>query len=151
LNISDLWGAKETETEVYFVTGDANKKILKTAGNNLIEEVPWNNTTSIGTVWLLNKRFLFVAGEGIFRLKNDIWVKEKTDKNVLVMDITGENYNSIVSACLSGNISYFNGKTWKTENLIEGNLISVSIKNNIVAAVGMTYNYENVIIIGKRN
>jgi len=93
---------------------------------------------------------ILVGGVGLFKQKDKIWIKEKLDMEVLVMDIDGENYNNIVSVGLNGVLNYYNGISWKTHEILNGNLSTVSVKNNIIATIGMKFNYENVIIIGRR-
>ncbi|MCF6269936.1 MAG: hypothetical protein L3J41_09505 [Melioribacteraceae bacterium] len=149
--ISDIWGFNNTKTaknEVYFTIAGSKETISKITDISKVEEVKWKHTNAIETIWGLNEKLLLVAGEGIFKQKGNVWIKEELGKDVLVMDIKGENYNNIVSVGLNGDLNYYNGATWKTHNILDGNLGAVSVKGNIVATIGI---YKNVIIIGKRN
>jgi len=148
--ISDLWGihnSKTKENEVYFVKtgGEGTSKIT---GIDKVQEVDWPYTNAIETIWGISEKVIYVGGEGIFKRINNEWIKEDLGNEVLVMDLKGESYNSIVSVGLNGLLNYYNGSTWKTHNILRGNLTAVSVKDNTIAAIGIS---DNVIIIGRRN
>jgi len=148
--ISDLWGIKNTKTkekEVYYIkTG--SEGISKITNVDKVQEVDWSYTNAIETIWGISEKVIYVGGEGIFKRINNKWKKEDLGNKVLVMDLKGENYNSIVSVGLNGLLNYYNGSTWKTHIILNGNLTAVSVKDNTIAATGIS---DNVIIIGRRN
>ena len=153
VGLLDICGIKNSTNngyEVYFTIADNQGSISKITYNNSIQEINLTHVNFIRTIWGLNEKEILVGGVGLFKQKDKIWIKEKLDMEVLVMDIDGENYNNIVSVGLNGVLNYYNGISWKTHEILNGNLSTVSVKNNIIATIGMKFNYENVIIIGRR-
>jgi hypothetical protein len=67
--------------------------------------------------------------------------------------IRGNASNDVITVGDFGIVAHFNGVTWNVYNelaIAVGNYESVSIKNNLVVAVGFS-NAQGIVVLGKRN
>ena len=115
-----------------------------------------------GGIWFVANKKYYVVGDGVFEktsLQSASWYRYPLGVAASYYSnaIRGSGINDIVIAGSYGDISHFNGKSWfEYKKLIntENRLLSVSIKGNIVIAVGYKYtggiDDYGIIYLGRR-
>lgn len=126
-----------------------DKKILKITNTVSVDSISWNTGRDVFSIWSANGRFLYTCGAGVFENSSGIWKEIKF--GVFTNHIRGSAGNNIIVVGDFGLIAHFNGVTWKT--FIpepNANYASIAVKDNYLAAVGMTTNGVAIAAIGTR-
>ncbi len=164
LNINDIYGAYNERTSQYEILAPASN-VLQSLDRDLLSingysvthllTEPINGT--ISTSWFIPDRIYLIGGDGIFKKSNfadSLWeIKHRGITIYYTYCIRGTSINNIALIGAYGDVLHFNGydfKSFISQTRINGNLYSVDIKNNIIAAVGVD-NIKAVITIGERN
>jgi hypothetical protein len=166
LNIQDIWGdynEKTDEWEILAVSSNVNTSTERTIikinhfTTQIISSSPiqW----SLRTVWFRPSRQYFVAGSGIYAkhiLTENEWLNNPLDITTFYTNrIRGNEINDVVGVGAFGDFVHFNGTGWKVNyqdpKLNYGSYLSLDIKENIVAAVGLEYNQAVILIASKIN
>ena len=166
LNIKDIWGDYNSATGKWEVLAAARAyseyrtAILQITNSRAVSHpIADIGNVLLGTTWFLSNKVYYVSGMETYK-KQRLDGKPWGENNSLdpggwpdVHKIRGNNFNDIITAGGFGAIMHYNGVSWKSyynkTKLGYGNYNSVTIKNDLVVAVG----YDNVsgaIIIGKR-
>lgn len=161
IDIQDIWGEIDPKTNQTIILAVAS---LQNYGRAL-DLLQINNSTVTKTdtsglhvnqhgIWFKAGKAFYVVGNGVYRkntLEDTKWVLENSHPSLYKEAIRGNNWNDVVIVGDFGLVSHFNGLTWKHYNieLPLTNFYSVSIKRNMVTAVGQNGN-EAVIIVGRR-
>jgi hypothetical protein len=166
LNINDIWGdynEKTGEWEILAVASNVNssteRQIIKINNNasQIISSSPiqW----SLRTVWFMPSRRYYVAGSGVYEKHNlteNEWLNNPLDITTFYTNrIRGNDVNDVVGIGAFGDFVHFNGTVWKVNyqepELNYGSYLSMDIKEDIVAAVGLEYNQAVILIASKIN
>jgi len=164
LEIQDIWGAYDEETEDYEIMCIASDKyygggpeLFMIKNNNVLPQPIEGLSWSISSIWFKNKYKTYVVGGGIF--VKSVGSKGKEWQNITegvttyyTHSIRGNNLNDIFISGSGGELVHFNGSTWQNyrDNGVlsfYGNYNSVSIKGNIICAVGEAALDKNKAII----
>ncbi|HSW53547.1 MAG TPA: hypothetical protein VLH59_00540 [Ignavibacteriaceae bacterium] len=166
LNINDIWGGyneKTNEWEILAVASNVNTSTDRTLIkiNNITSQIISSSPIqwSLRTVWFMPSRQYFVAGSGIYEkhnLKENEWLNNPLDITTFYTNrIRGNEINDVVGIGAFGDFVHFNGTGWKVNyqdsKLNYGSYLSLDIKENIVAAVGLEYNQAVILIASKIN
>ena len=164
LPIQNIWGAVNSSSSVSQILCVASDKYYN-QGNKFIE-IKNNNTAialadsglpwSLSSVWFIPNRKYYIAGDGVFQTTSleKRWTEVKGLPSIYTDVIRGTNFNNIVVSGSNGTLSYFNGVRWNNYinnplPYISGRLVSVSIKDNTIAAVGFS-GEQAYLVIGRR-
>ncbi len=171
------WQQVETGTTLPFqdIWGDGGQVLAIASSHNVatrqLYNLNGNMATAIsdsglyyvfGGLWFVANQKYYIAGDGVFvksSLSQSTWYRYPLGQVASYYSnaIRGSAINDIVITGSYGDISHFNGKSWiEYKQLIntEDRLLSVSIKGNIIIAVGYryidgTHNY-GLIYVGRR-
>jgi hypothetical protein len=153
--ITDINGT--SEDNIWITGGGANIFIAKYDGSIFeILSYPPPIIYSLYTVFPLNRKEVYVGGDGIYRKKEDAWLLEDADKNLgVIHKIRGTASNNIFAVGAFCTVYHFNGVDWKYYNEIrkpEGGIqYGVFVTENKVFIVGINHDhYRAKIIIGTR-
>jgi hypothetical protein len=171
------WSKIESGTELPFqdIWGNGGQILALASSHNYLGRKLYslhgNTATAIsdsglyyvfGGIWFIANRKYYVVGDGVFEktsLKSALWYRYPLGVAASYYSnaIRGSEINDIVIAGSYGDISHFNGKSWfEYKKLIntENRLLSVSIKVDIVIAVGYKYtggiDDYGIIYLGRR-
>ena len=163
LPINDVFGvSKAGTTEVYAVAArlDQNegRKILK-IGSSTVTMLPDSGASwNLRGIWFTQRGPYYVVGAGV-HYKQDVssstpWNHYPPGEvtNYYSQAIRGSARNDVVVVGDFGEIVHFNGMTWKnylSQTRINGSYYGVSIKGNIIIAVGQVQN-RGVVAVGRR-
>lgn len=164
LPFQDIWGDggqvlavasnKFTTGGKYIVELNSNK------ANEINDIIP--TAVSLSGIWFIKNRKYFLVGDGIYKknfLSDSVWVQDPFHIvfRYYPYAVRGNGINDVVIAGDKSSIAHFNGKNWTKYNLGQSSsdiLYSVSIKNNLVIAVGYRYvsggEYYGIIYLGRR-
>lgn len=139
-------GTKVQITTSTYQKAECSIAIDPTNSNNLLActmTLTGDNKTKVGTFYSTNG--------GTTWSGNDILISEYDVDPSVAYDANGNAWNNVFTVGDFGLVSHFNGSTWKhyNVNLPMANFYSVSIKENMVTAVGQNGD-KAVILIGKR-
>ena len=162
IDIQDIWGEIDQKTNQATVLAVASLLNYGRALNLL--QIKNNSATMLDTtglhvnqhsIWFQTDKVFYVVGNGVYK-KNSLsdikWVQENGHPFLYKEAIRGNNWNDLFIVGDFGLVSHYNGSSWKHYNmsLPTANFYSVSVKGNIVAAVGQDGD-NAVITIGRRN
>jgi hypothetical protein len=161
LDIHDIWGEVDpltNETTILAVASLQNYgraiDLLQINGNT-VKKI---DTTGIHVnqrgVWFKTGKSFYVVGNGVYkkkRLGDKRWELESGHPLVYKESMRGNDWNDLFVVGDFGLVSHFNGITWEHYNigLPMANLYSVSVKGNVVTAVGQDGS-KAVVIVGRR-
>ena len=164
-NINDIWGDynfKENKWEVLSVCGNIlrgwqNDREIIEIQNNIAKKVNANNVQwPLSGIWFKSNKIYYVVGSGIYynTLIGKNWVARPSDiTRYFIRTIRANDINDVFAVGAFGEFLHFNGYNWKSfmdeTFLSSGEFFSLSVKGNIVVAVGYN-NRKGVIFIGKR-
>ncbi len=157
-NITDIYGVQNTidnSSTIYMplynnensLTGSALLKL--TENKTEIISTP-QNLFEAQSVWADNKNIVYVAGTGLFINAYGKWKEEVEFSMQSLTCVRGSGLNDIIVFGTYGLMGHFNGKTWTVYRLPGEVYTSVSVKGNLLVAVGYL-NGSAIITIGKRN
>jgi hypothetical protein len=168
LPFQDIWGVTSNSEETQILAIASNKfstggKYLVKINGNIATHLNDLISTAVslsGTWFTLNKKY-YLVGDGIYSkhsLSDNKWQIDQIIYQIQYYpySIRGNNINDIIVSGEAGTISHFNGISWKIFNGISiyDRLLSVSVRNNIVIAVGTRYNNginnQGIIYVGIR-
>ncbi len=166
LDIQDIWGSRDSKTgeqQILAVASnkflDVGKKLLQI--NNTITTaiadsgLPW----SLSGVWFETNEKYYIVGDGMF-MKSSLdsdraWKGFHMGLTTYYTNIIrANNKNDIVVVGAFGAFLHYNGSTWKNYMgnelpAVNGSFYSVTIKNNLVIAVGHV-GEKAIVVMGKR-
>lgn len=166
VDIQDIWGSIDPKTNEQQIIAVASsklslpreKKLLKIDGLSATaisdSGLPW----SLSGLWFETNKQYYVVGDGLFRktsLLDTLWQGFHWGLTTYYPNaIRGNNRNDIIVVGAFGVFLHYNGSTWKNyiENelpAIDGSYYSVSIKSNLMVAVGHV-GAKAQLLIGKR-
>jgi hypothetical protein len=164
-NINDIWGYynfKENKWEVLSVCGNIlqgwqNDREIIEIQNKIAKKVNANNVQwPLSGIWFKSNKTYYVVGSGIYynTLLGKNWVARPSDiTRYFIRTIRANDINDVFAVGAFGEFLHFNGYNWKSfmdeTFLSSGEFFSLSVKGNIVVAVGYN-NRKGVIFIGKR-
>jgi hypothetical protein len=163
LPINDVFGvSKAGTTEVYAVAArlDQNegRKILKIGASSVTMLPDSGASWNLRGIWFTQRGPYYVVGAGL-HYKQDVssstpWNHYPPGEvtNYYSQAIRGSARNDVVVVGDFGEIVHFNGMTWKnylSQTRINGSYYGVSIKGNIIIAVGQVQN-RGVVAVGRR-
>ena len=160
----DIWGNIIPATERNEIMAVASRLLEPPVGKKVIRIKDYTSKSvpdsglpfSISSVWFIPGVKYYIAGDGLFSVHKlgDRWKKETGIPQLYKNSIRGNDLNDIFIAGDFGLLSHFNGKKWKHFNdLFSANVLffnSVTLKENIVVAVGLSVTGEGIIVLGKR-
>lgn len=163
----DIWGGDDRigRQQVLAVASDKfgnGGKAITSLDNGVASSVSDSGyISSLSGVWFVPNEIYFIVGPGIFQRNffqdNEMWSGPALPIDWYSFAIRGNDKNDVVAVGDAGSISHFNGASWfgytQLLNPVD-RLVSVSIKNNLIIAVGERHNdgvhYYGVVYIGKR-
>ena len=154
LPFQDIWGAQTEagEEQILAVASDkfgtGGKYLVKIYGNTATH---LNDIITVGVslsgIWFIPEKKYYLVGDGIYYKHSSSEKYWKLDSIIYKIQyypygVRGEGINDVVVCGDAGNIAHYNGVGWRIYygETIYDRLLSVSIKNNIVIAVGSRYN-----------
>ena len=156
-DINDIWGIDVNgNIKVYCAVSDflqvSEHKILTINGNNKVDSVQWNTGREVHSIWTKTGFPIYTAGDGVFENKRDNWEEQKQVSGYYSRKVRGNNLNDIYVCGDYGLFAHYNGERWKVFNnlYINGSLLSLAVKDNMVIAVGYLDNEQAIIVMGKR-
>ncbi len=152
MNISDIWGAANTQTgktEILAVASypdtSAQRKIFQINGTIASEISSSGINWDLRSVWFKPQSHYFVAGTGIYDkhlLSDGIWSNQYFNiTNYYINCIRGNDVNDVVAVGSFGEVIHWNGVRWKSfmeeTQLNSGAYGAIAVKGNLVIAVGL--------------
>ncbi len=162
LDILDIWGTNKDSTSLIVVAGkdyeNFNKEIYLVKGTFYKKLISNNEYYFIRSIWFDGKYNATLVGTSVYTnsniLTNSSLKEIEIDRtNYALNSIRGNSANDLFIAGAYGEILHYNGESWKSyidETHINGNYYKISVKDNLVVAVGLN-NPNAVIAVGKRN
>jgi hypothetical protein len=164
LDISDIYGDINPKTGKYEIYANAinpqtyQRALLEVTDSktDLVELKPQVNYAS--SLWFKSNKKYYLAGSSIYSThdihKND-WQDIVGDvSDIRIERVRGNDVNDIFGVGSYNEILHYNGLNWKTyrdEFNDRYKFYSVTVKNNIVVAVGLSFITDKaVIVLGKR-
>jgi hypothetical protein len=174
IRLTDIWGSPDGS--VVWVCGFDDVKgsvLLRKASTNFekiveVTSVPANPQINFieyvfESVWTNTVDSVYIASNGrVYHAKvsttgeaqASFWWDYAAEQGFppATHGIRGNHYNDLFTCGEYGNINHWNGQTWKTyTGLPEFSInFSLSVKDSIVTAVGVTENWTGFIALGKR-
>jgi len=167
LPFQDIWGGTDRigRQQVLAVAsdkfGNGGKAIISLDNGEASSVSDSGYISSLSGIWFVPNETYYIVGPGIFQRNfiqdNEMWSGPALPIDWYSFAIRGNNKNDVVAVGDAGSISHFNGVSWygytQLLNPID-RLVSVSMKNNLIIAVGDRHNdgvhYYGLIYIGKR-
>ena len=154
LPFQDIWGAQTNTSEEQILAvasdkfGTGGKYLVKINGNTA-EHL--NDIITVGVslsgIWFIPEKKYYLVGDGIYYKHSSSEKYWKLDSIIYKIQyypygVRGEGINDVVVCGDAGNIAHYNGAGWKIYYVetVYDRLRSVSIKDNIIVAVGSRYN-----------
>ncbi|MHB2153385.1 glucosyl transferase [Calditrichota bacterium GD2] len=164
INIRDIWGAKTENNKFQIIALASNggqipqgKKLLLIQNNTVKYLNDSELDMSLAAIWFKPERKYYIGGAGLFESYgiNASWQEDKSQPLLYISGIRGQSLNDIVLCGGYGHLSHFNGLNWKHyygKELpqISGNLNEISIKRDLIVAVGWLMNRKAIIYMGIR-
>jgi hypothetical protein len=158
LNLDDMWGV-ETNNEKYILCPayslfqSFDKKLLSVK-NNTVQEEKWPfDDEAPYTTWFNDKNNIFIAGGEVFvRNRIGMWKELNGLPPKFIHKIRGTDINNIYIAGAYGLFAHYNGRSWKY--IMDYSIAyynSLAVKNDVVIAVGETFDRKAVILMVKLN
>ena len=162
LSFHDIWGAGG---QVLAIASDrsGHECLVRIDGDSAVqvdETLPFEQ--SVSGVWFMPDSEYFLVGNGIFEsktLRRRIWRYDPFiwHLNSYEFAVRGSSADNVFIAGESGSIARWNGRTWKLFSTLKhahDRLEAISVKNDLVVAVGQRYystvNMYGVIYTGER-
>jgi len=160
LNIDDIWGdgGQILAIASNVLSFPQDRKVLQVNGNTATAISDSGLPLNCSSIWFVSGQKYFVVGEGIhFKhvLNENIWSGYPSGvvTSYYSESVRGIDTSSVVVAGDFGEIAYYNGKRWSrywsSIPYSNGSFHSVSIKENMMVAVG-ELNNAAWIVVGKR-
>lgn len=164
-DIQDIWGYKNTsgQTTILSISSTVyyggTENLLSITGNTATKINTNGLSWSIRGLWFDNKGYYIVGAEIYYKksLQDSIWqiIRAAPSKNYgYINAIRGNAWNDIVAVGAFGTLLHYNGSTWYnfTQQLNIPNCVfcSVSIKDNLVVAVGTLGGDRAIAVVGVR-
>jgi hypothetical protein len=165
LPIMDIWGSKNSltgATEILALASDmfstVDSKLLRINNNIVMALADTGLSWGLSSIWFEADNKYYIGGAGIFTGNPSSpalpWRKLDSSPRYYTTDIRGSGINDIVAAGVDGSLFHYNGSTWSDFSetglsLFNGIYFGVSIKSNVICAVGEIGN-RAVLSIGKR-
>ena len=162
LPIQDIWGDQGQIIAIASSHHYPERKVLEIENQTVKALAASGLYYVLGGVWFIKNRKYFIVGDGIFEkhFLNDLkWYRYPLNQIACCYSgaIRGSGISDIVIVGDFSDISHFNGSSWKEYKNLYNNqdqLVSVDIKENLIAAAGNRYingiNDKGLIIIGRR-
>ena len=157
-DINDVWGAINPVTgkeEVYcavtsfITTGD--RKILKITDHTTVDSLQWDSQLAVSSVWTNHGYPLYACGDGLFVNNGAGWRQVSPGINDYMNAVRGTGVNDIFVVGVNGHIMHWNGLSWQMlHSLPAGGYAAMTVKGNLVIAVGDDNQGHGLITIGKR-
>lgn len=157
--LSDIWGIVDplNGEGIKFITGlhlgpNDETKLLRMNGQNIVEDLDWDQNSDLSSVWSHNGIPIFVAGNELLTNKTGDW--ENVSEILFQYYVTcvrGTALNDIFVCGTLGLMAHYNGVEWLIFNHIAPGAIfgSIDLKGNTVCIVGEV-GLDAIIVIGKR-
>ncbi len=145
VNINDVFGINDqirNQRKVFCAVSNvfniSDHKILVIDEYNNVDSLHWDQDRRINSVWSENGWIAYTSGGGVFNNKSGVWYEERSIPLYYTNRIRGNELNDIFVAGDFGLLAHFNGVQWKVydEFLFVASSLSVSVRGNIIAAVG---------------
>jgi len=167
LPFQDIWGGTDRigRQQVLAVAsdkfGNGGKSIISLDNGEASSVSDSGYISSLSGIWFVPNEIYYIVGPGIFQRNfiqdNEMWSGPALPIDWYSFAVRGNNKNDVVAVGDAGSISHFNGVSWygytQLLNPID-RLVSVSMKNNLIIAVGDRHNdgvhYYGLIYIGRR-
>jgi hypothetical protein len=157
LSIKDVYGVMNSNTgqyEVYCavtaVSQPENSRILRITSTTNVESQPSPMGREIMTVWPAGGSLLYAGGDGLFSNDTGSWRAIDYGSNAFISCVRGSAANDVF-AVGDGIIVHWNGATWKVlYNTSSSIFYSVSVKKDLVVAVGGTTDGKAIAVVGRR-
>ena len=154
LPFQDIWGAQTNtgEEQILAVASDkfgtGGKYLVKINGNTA-EHL--NDIITVGVslsgIWFIPEKKYYLVGDGIYSKHSSFEKYWQFDSIIYKIQyypysVRGEGINDVVICADAGNIAHFNGVSWRIYygETISDRLLSVSIEDSMIIAVGSRYN-----------
>jgi hypothetical protein len=162
LPINDIWGAyneKAKANEILCIASrtDQNegKKLLMIKQQSAIVLPDSGLSWMLTSAWFVPNRKYYIAGDGFYELNKigPIWYRNTALPPYQKSSVRGDRFNNVIVVGAFGLTLFYNGARWQSFHektyLSAGSYVKVSIKNNLIVAVGYSGN-KGVVAIGKR-
>jgi hypothetical protein len=162
LDVRDIYGAQNTKTgewEICATAGDPlispERKILHISGNTA-ESISDNGINwALNCVWFSPGRYYWIVGDGVWEkhptLSMPSW-NSKVLTTYTIDAVRGNSINDVFMCGAFGEMLHFNGNTWRSyraQTGLTGAYLSLSVKGNLVIAVGEK-SPQAVVLIGRK-
>ena len=162
-DIQDIWGYQNTsgQTTILCVSSSVfyggEESLFSISGNNVNQLNTNGLSWSERGLWFDDKGY-YIVGDGMYykkTLQDTVWQSfQKGLTTYYIEAIRGNAPNDIVAVGDYGAFLHYNGSSWfdftQQLNLPNCVLNSVSIKDNLVVAVGTLGGDRGIIVVGKR-
>jgi len=158
-SITDIWGPEINSSSngtIYCAALDFNLQnngIIKVfEENSKVEQLNWDLSNFIITLWLKNELPIYAGGLETFVNRNGMWDMLEFSGSSVPLKIRGQKLNDIFIVGSSGLIMHYNGVNWYkiTEQVFESDIFSsISLYNNNII-IGGDFQSRGKIIIGNR-
>ena len=165
LQVQDVWGvagATSADLKLFAVASskysNQAKKVLQIQGVNATAFPDSGLFLSLSGIWFPKKGVKYIVGDGVFEQKelsqNLNWRRSTQGiPQNYTEAIRGIDINDIVAVGDFGEISHYNGLSWRSylaqTSLPTGSYWGVSIRGNVLCAVGFVGN-RAIVLVGKR-
>ncbi len=152
LNINDIWGdynEKTDEWEILAVGGNIlqgweSERVILKINKDQVQQLNANGTIwPLRTIWFKTSKKYYVAGSGVYEkhyINQNRWENDVYDITTYsINNMRGIFINEVAAVGGAGELIYFNGFCWKSyfsQTHINGNYRSITIKDNLIIAVG---------------
>jgi hypothetical protein len=153
LDIHDIWGIYDEQTDEKTILITATDKIIKVTNENQVEDFDWPFSQYIlVSIWFKNLYKTFACGDGAFKYSKGIgWEKIFDLPNYFKSHIRGIEKNDVFIAGSFGLVAHYNGLNWKVyPDVYNGLYLTIDYKNNLMVAVGER-NSQAVILRMRKN
>jgi hypothetical protein len=152
LPFQDIWGSNLSNNEVLAVASDKFgagglyvAQFNSNSPSRALDTVP--TAVSLSGIWFVQNDKYLLVGDGIFEkhlLSDPAWLLDPFvhDINQYPFAVRGNAANDVFIACNNGIVAHFNGVNWRRYDEVQNindRLLSISVKGNIVIAVGLRY------------
>ncbi len=163
VDIQDIWGALNPQTGEYEILTIASERSQIPQARELLQIQGSTVTTlsdsglpfNLRSIWFMPGKKYYVAGNGLYfnSAIGDPWQYDDSQPLFYKDAIRGNDENDVIIAGSFGNVSHFNGSTWRHYELpyFYGRYHAVGIKQDIIVAVGEIGGGLAIILRGIRN
>ncbi|OPX97793.1 MAG: hypothetical protein A4E59_00636 [Syntrophorhabdus sp. PtaB.Bin027] len=170
LNFRDIWGVYDRMVNKYeilalasTVTVNIQESRIFKIRNDQVEELDNEGLSpEVSSLWFIPNKRYYIVGAGIHQKRNLHDIKWRVYSPGIVTrflsaGVRGSNINNVIVVGSFGEIVHFNGISWYNYypqiSLSSGVFGEVSVKNNIIVAVGFNskgFGSYAVILIGRK-